>query len=95
MRSFDYAPDYETIGEDVATLPPGTPLGPWPTRSKAAGRRVSKFRHRHSGLARKQERACAGPSTVGSNPQNEHVQQQDSSNVKGLPGNKSGPPAKR
>jgi hypothetical protein len=36
-----------------------------------------------------------GPATVGSNPQNEHVQQQDPSNVKGLPGNKSGPPAKR
>ncbi|MCC8952855.1 hypothetical protein H8B02_05060 [Bradyrhizobium sp. Pear77] len=36
-----------------------------------------------------------GQSTVGSNPQNEHVQQQDPSNVKGLPGNKSGPPAKR
>jgi len=36
-----------------------------------------------------------GQGTVGSNPQNEHVQQQDPSNVKGLPGNKSGPPAKR
>ncbi|MCC8937569.1 hypothetical protein H8A99_14075 [Bradyrhizobium sp. Arg68] len=36
-----------------------------------------------------------GQSTVGSNPQNEHVKQQDPSNIKGLPGNKSGPPAKR
>ncbi|WGS22601.1 MULTISPECIES: hypothetical protein [unclassified Bradyrhizobium] len=36
-----------------------------------------------------------GQSTVGSNSHNQHVQQQDSSKVKGLPGNKSGPPAKR
>ncbi len=33
--------------------------------------------------------------TVGSASQNLPVQQQDSSNVKGLPGNKSGPTAKR
>ncbi len=52
MRSFDYAPDYETIGEDVATLPPGTPLGPWPTRSKAAGRRVDRLTHEGVGRAR-------------------------------------------
>lgn len=39
-----------------------------------------------------------GPSqqgTVGSASQNLSVQEQDPSNVKGLPGNKSGPPAKR
>lgn len=40
-----------------------------------------------------------GPSpqqdTVGSSLQNQSIQEQDSANVKGLPGNKSGPPAKR
>ncbi|WP_229190194.1 hypothetical protein [Bradyrhizobium brasilense] len=36
-----------------------------------------------------------GQDTVGSNPQNQHVRQQDPSNIKGLPGNKNGPPAKR
>jgi len=34
------------------------------------------------------------PDTVGSNQQNPTAQQQDVSKVKGLPGGKSGPPAK-
>ena len=38
---------------------------------------------------------AARQGTVGSNSQNMSVQEQDPANVKGLPGNKSGPPAKR
>jgi hypothetical protein len=36
-----------------------------------------------------------GPANQGTVGQNLSVQEQDSSNIKGLPGNKSGPPAKR
>ena len=48
-----------------------------------------------SGAAGNKNCPPAGQGTVGSSSSNLSVQEQDSSNVKGLPGNKSGPPAKR
>ncbi|MBR0869005.1 hypothetical protein JQ633_01445 [Bradyrhizobium tropiciagri] len=48
-----------------------------------------------SGAAGNKNGPAPGQGTVGTNSQNQHVQQQDPSNIKGLPGNKSGPPAKR
>jgi hypothetical protein len=48
-----------------------------------------------AGAAGNKNGPAPGQGTVGSASQNPVVQQQDSSNIKGLPGNKSGPPAKR
>ena len=82
-------------GPGAAATPPGRPG----TASNPAGVSTAPSAQNSgtgiSGSPGNKNGPAPGRSTVGSNPQNEHVRQQDPSNVKGLPGNKSGPPAKR
>ena len=79
----------------AAATPPGRPVAPSNSAGVSNAPSVQNSGTGISGSAGNKNGPAPGQSTVGSNPQNEHVQQQDSSNVKGLPGNKSGPPAKR
>jgi hypothetical protein len=88
-----YVGDQEKAGS--ATHPPGEPdktstsgdvSGATSARNSGAG---------ISGAAGNKNGPAGRDATVGSSTQDNSVQQQDAAKVQGLPGNKSGPPAKR
>ena len=71
-----------------------------PNRTESSGRAAAAPSAQNSGAgiagaAGNKNGPAPGQGTVGAASQNPTVQQQDPSNIKGLPGNKSGPPAKR
>ncbi len=71
-----------------------------PNRTENSGRAAAAPSAQNSGAgiagtAGNKNGPAPGRGTVGAASQNPAVQQQDPSNIKGLPGNKSGPPAKR
>jgi len=70
-----------------------------PNRTENSGRAAAAPSAQNSGAgiagAAGNKNGPAPGQTVGAASQNPTVQQQDPSNIKGLPGNKSGPPARR